>query len=198
MMIMSDRGAVRAVALTDLAAGTGAFACDRRFAVPVEADAAAAPDPLEQAWARGYAEGAEAARSAAEAAAAADDAARHRIETALAQMDEAQTRAFAARLQDTVLALCGGVLDQAAIDPQALMQRVERAVAMFNRANDERTIRLHPEDLALIHARLPADWHCLADAALERGMVRVETADGGVEDGPAQWRAALEEALRAW
>jgi flagellar assembly protein FliH len=31
---------------------------------------------------------------------------------------------------------------------------------------------------------------------LERGALRVETTGGGVEDGPAQWRAALNEALR--
>jgi len=197
---MSDPGAARGLALTALGGGGGGvFARDRRFAqLDTAAPAGDPPDPLAEAWARGYAEGAEAAREAAQAAAASADAERHRIETALARMDEMETRKFAQRLKDTVLALCANVLDHAAIDPDALMRRVDRAVAMFNRAGDERTIRLHPEDLALIHARLPAEWHCLADGGLDRGTVRVETVDGGVEDGPAQWRAALEEALRAW
>jgi flagellar assembly protein FliH len=30
---------------------------------------------------------------------------------------------------------------------------------------------------------------------LERGALRVEAANGGVEDGPAQWRQAIAEAL---
>ena len=34
-----------------------------------------------------------------------------------------------------------------------------------------------------------------ADASVERGGLRVETEDGGVEDGPEQWRRAIEEAL---
>ena len=40
--------------------------------------------------------------------------------------------------------------------PRDLLLRVERAVAMLQRAQDERVVRLHPEDLALIGARLPA------------------------------------------
>jgi flagellar assembly protein FliH len=59
-----------------------------------------------------------------------------------------------------------------------------------------RVIRLHPEDLALIGHHLPEDWHCEPDSTLERGAVRVDGAMGGVEDGPAQWRSALDEALR--
>jgi len=71
---------------------------------------------------------------------------------------------------------------------------------MFSRADDERLIRLHPEDLALIKPQLPKDWHFFPDPALERGAIRVEARQGGVEgggveDGPAQWRRAIAEAL---
>ena len=112
-------------------------------------------------------------------------------------MDKTETEAFARRLKDTVMALCDAVLGEAAIAPESLAQRVATAAAMFNRAGDERVIRLHPEDLALVHGRLPEDWHCEPDPGLERGALRVETTGGGVEDGPAQWRAALDEALRS-
>lgn len=159
---------------------------------------AAAFDPIADAYARGHADGAQAGADAARAELAAADAARHRIETALARMDAAELDAFAGRLRDTVLGLCQAVLADAALLPDALARRVAVATAMFSRASDERVIRLHPEDLALVHGQLPEDWHCEPDALLERGAIRVETAAGGVEDGPAQWRAALDEALRTW
>jgi flagellar assembly protein FliH len=192
---------LRGLSLAALAGAGGVFARDIRFALPGERPAAPdtpAPDPVAAAHARGYAEGAEAGANIVRAEAAAADAARHRIETALMRMDTAETAAFVDRLKDTVLALCHTVLADAAPVPEALVRRVHTAAAMFNRASDDRIIRLHPEDLALIHARLPEHWHCEPDPALERGTVRVETAGGGVEDGPAQWRAALDEALRTW
>ncbi|EGD59431.1 hypothetical protein Y88_1586 [Novosphingobium nitrogenifigens DSM 19370] len=191
------------LSLAALSARNSRFAPDARFlanvaqmvepAVPVEE---AEPDPVADAYARGYAEGAEAGQSSARAEAAAADAARHRIETALSRMDAQMLDAFGARLRETVLALCESVLGDAAVSPNSLAARVETAASMFTRADDERVIRLHPEDLALIHARLPEDWHCEPDSTLERGSIRVETAQGGVEDGPIQWRRMLEEALR--
>uniref|UniRef100_UPI002601EB82 FliH/SctL family protein n=1 Tax=Novosphingobium sp. TaxID=1874826 RepID=UPI002601EB82 len=88
-------------------------------------------------------------------------------------------------------------LGEFAADPEALARRVEIAAGMLARAADERVIRLHPEDLALVGARLPEDWHFEPDPGLERGALRVEGAAGGVEDGPAIWLRALSEALAA-
>jgi len=182
--------------LDALGGGRGLFARDRRFfADRCGASHPDPEDPVETAYVQGYAKGAEDARAAALIAAATDDAARHRIEAALARMDGDALDQFRERLRTTVLALCQSVLVPAAIEPAALAARVEAAAAMFARAADERVIRLHPEDLALIHARLPEEWHCDPDPSLERGAVRVESNGGGVEDGPAQWRNALEEAL---
>ena len=47
----------------------------------------------------------------------------------------------------------------------------------------------------LVGKRLPEGLDVLPDPALERGALRVETQNGGVEDGPAHWRAAIAEAL---
>lgn len=201
---MSDRhrtaGAAHAparrLALGALAGGRGGFARDLRFGLPGPDGGGQAEDPATLAFAEGYARGAEDARAAALAEVAAQDAARHRIETALARMDDEALRAFRQRLTECVLALCEAAVAPAAIDPAGLAARVSRAAAMFARAADERVIRLHPEDLALVHARLPEDWHCEPDPALERGTIRIEGPDGGVEDGPTQWRRALDEALR--
>ena len=56
-------------------------------------------------------------------------------------------------------------------------------------------IRLHPDDLAFIAPQLSQDWNVRPDPSLARGAIRVEAANGGVEDGPEQWRRTIAEAL---
>ncbi len=205
--LLHDRFATvapRRFVLADLIGGsTGPFARDARF-VPAgertQAEAASIPrgaqeDPLQGAFADGYAQGAEDARRAAQGEAAEADAARHRIETALVRMDDDLVHQLQDRLRQTVLSLCEDALGPLAIDAEALARRVAAAAAMLARAEDARVIRLHPEDLALVHARLPEAWHCEPCPTLERGAIRVEGAQGGVEDGPEQWRRAIEDAL---
>ncbi|MDF8334282.1 FliH/SctL family protein [Novosphingobium cyanobacteriorum] len=198
----SDFSPIR-LPLSALGGGTRGFLQDSRFTRGI-VPAATVPepmheeeDPVARAFADGYAQGADDARTALMAEMAEADAARHQIETTLARMDEDASRLFEERLRETVKALCEAVIAPAAIDAEGLARRVATAAGMFARASDERVIRLHPEDLALVHARLPEEWHCEPDPSLERGSVRVEGPQGGVEDGPVQWRAAIEEALRA-
>lgn len=202
---MSD--AMRAVSLADLGHLASTFAEDRRFfrelAVPQalpEPDPivpeAEPHDPLADAWADGYARGMGEAQEAAAQIIAEREAAQQAIELALKKLDAAMQTDLADRLRETVIALCEAAIAPAALDPDGLTRRVEMAAAMLARAEDARVIRLHPEDLALIAARLPEDWHFEPDATLERGSVRVEGAAGGVEDGPEQWRIAIMEALR--
>ena len=74
--------------------------------------------------------------------------------------------------------------------------KLDRAVAMLQRAQDERRVLIHPDDLALVHAHLPTGLVVEADPSVERGALRIETPDGGVEDGPSQWRRILAEAFR--
>jgi flagellar assembly protein FliH len=204
MTIMSDRVAAisldaPALRLTALGGGSGQFARDSRFgagsATPAPLSEPGDIDPLEQAFALGYTQGAQDTERAASAAKADEDAARSRIEMALGHLDAEHLHEFELRLRQTVLTLCEAVIGSIAVDPAALTARIGIAAAMLSRAADERIIRLHPEDLALVSACLPDDWHFEPDPALERGALRVEGAAGGVEDGPALWRAALEEAL---
>lgn len=202
---MSDP--VRAVSLTGLGSSSGVFTRDQRFdrgLSPVfhapgsrPHHAEQAEDPATQAFAAGYTQGAADAEAAFSEAIAAQEAARARIELAFGRLDADLTRDLEARLRETVLALCAPLLADFAADPVALARRVETAAAMLARAADERVIRLHPEDLALVGARLPEDWHFEPDPALERGALRIEGAAGGVEDGPTGWQRALTEALGA-
>lgn len=201
---------MRAVSLADLGRAPTGFAQDRRFlrdiAAPLaelpeiepedEADEAEPQDPFAQGWAEGYAKGLGDAQEAAAQLIAEQETAREKIEFALGRLDAAMQAELQDRLRETVIALCEQAIAPAAIDPVALTRRVEVAAAMLARAEDQRVIRLHPEDLALIAARLPEDWHFEPDATLERGALRVEGATGGVEDGPEQWRRAINEALR--
>ncbi|MFM6832233.1 MAG: FliH/SctL family protein [Novosphingobium sp.] len=201
---MSD--ALRAVSLADLGTASAGFAHDRRFfreilqalphvqePVPEQEEPA---DPVADAWAEGYARGMGDAQEAAAQIIAEQETARAAIELSLAKLDAAMQEDLKDRLRETVQALCEAAIAPAALDPDGLIRRVEVAAAMLARAQDERVIRLHPEDLALIAARLPEDWHFVPDGALERGAVRVEGAAGGVEDGPEHWRQAIAEALK--
>lgn len=200
---------LRALSLADLGAASAGFARDRRFfrdllAAPAPPPAEPEPafeqsephDPVAEAWAEGYARGLGEAQEAAAQIIAEQEAARAKIELSLARLDAAMEADLKDRLRETVEALCEAAIAPAALDPDGLARRVEVAAAMLARAQDERVIRLHPEDIALVAARLPEDWHFIPDATLERGAVRVEGAQGGVEDGPDQWRLAIAEALR--
>lgn len=191
---------VRILSLAELGLGPTGFRQDRRFArdaPPVAAVPEEAPeeDPETRAFAAGYAQGAADAEAAFAEALAQQDAARARIELAFGRLDADLTRELEARLRETVLALCAPLLGDYAADAEALAARVRTAAAMLARAADERVIRLHPEDLALLGHHLPEDWHFEPDPALERGALRIEGTAGGVEDGPGTWARALSEAL---
>jgi flagellar assembly protein FliH len=193
---------LRALSLADLGGGSTGFTHRNKwgqspiFAEPSDpTPAEPEEDPETRAFAAGYAQGAADAEAAFAEAIAAQDAARTRIELAFGRLDADLTRELEARLRDTILALCTPLLGEYAADPDALDRRVETAAAMLSRAADERVIRLHPEDLALLAARLPEDWHFEPDPALERGALRIDGTAGGVEDGPATWVRALSDAL---
>jgi flagellar assembly protein FliH len=195
---------VRALSLSELGGGSAGFT--RRdtwglspvFAEPSDpVPAGPEEDPEARAFAAGYAQGAADAEAAFTEALAQADAARAKLELAFGRLDAELTRELEARLRDAVLALCTPLLGDYAADPEALAARVKVAAGMLARAADERVIRLHPEDLALLGQRLPEDWHFEPDPALERGALRIEGTAGGVEDGPATWARALGDALGA-
>ena len=183
------------------------FRPDARFgaftAPPVEPPLAEPPsgsepelhDPISEAFAQGFAEGHRQASYDAERRAEIDAQASVGIALAFARIDDELEEELRLRLRDTVIALCEAAIAPLALDADALARRVGVAVAMFARADDERVIHLHPDDLNLVASRFLAEWPVTPDASLERGTVRIETASGGVEDGPATWRRAIAEAL---
>ena len=175
-----------------------AFRPDTRFTAQAVAapgarfDEPRAEDELATAWNEGYRAGA----AEAEAQKATDQAATARVGDALERLIHGAEETQAEQLRETVIALCGAVVESAAIDPQLLSRRIAAALALLRRSTDERVLRLHPDDLALIGDHLPPGLDRRPDASLERGALRLETAAGGVEDGPAQWREAITAAVR--
>lgn len=209
---MSDLGFSRRIRrrngkrLLDSLARPSAFQPDARFAAARPSTAeqeprpplseAAVPDPIAEAFGQGFAMGHQQASHEARIRADAEAAAHDKLSMAFKRLDEARAEELRLRLRDTVSALCEAAITPLALDPDALLRRIGVAMAMLTRADDERLIRLHPEDLRLVSARLLAEWQVQPDAALERGSLRIETATGGVEDGPANWRRAIAEALQ--
>jgi flagellar assembly protein FliH len=175
-------------------AQSGGFQCDPRFAA-AEPSVKEATDPVAQAWAAGHAAGLNEAQAAAQASAEAETAARAPIELALAKLNTDLAEQLRQRLLATVEALCEAAIAPLALDREALAVRVTKAAAMLVRADDDKVLRLHPEDLRLIGKNLPDHLEVQEDSTLERGELRIETASGGVEDGPAHWRRAIAETL---
>lgn len=182
-----------AAALSTPSAG---FKPDARFGGAIGADLGMRrPNAAEGAYADGYGKGYEDGVASATAQAEQDAAARTRIELGLGRLAENEEQRFEERLRETVLALCEQTLAPLAVDPDQLANRVSNALALLRRSEDERTLRLHPDDIALIEGRLPEHLRVEPDPAIERGGIRIETPEGGIEDGPAEWRRALTEAL---
>jgi flagellar assembly protein FliH len=152
-------------------------------------------DPVALAFTEGFSAGVDQARAEAAEKFEEHVAARDELMLSFARIDRALEEELRLRLRETVAALCEQAIMPLTLDADLLMQRVERAAAMLARADDERVIRLHPDDLALVSTRLAQDWTVEADPTLERGAIRVEGLSGGVEDGPSTWRRAIAEAL---
>ena len=182
-------------AANPVAKGQGAFTSQYGAAAGRGGKAEPAPDPIALARAEAYTQGVDDALAQAAAHVEASEAARTALALSFTRLDAQLAETLRQRLLDTVIALCEATLQPLAVDKKLLAARVTRAVGMFTRADDERVIRLHPDDLDLIRPQLPEDWKFQPDPALERGAIRVETQDGGTEDGPAQWRRAISEAL---
>tara|TARA_B100001750_G_scaffold228276_1_gene222597 strand:- start:311 stop:886 length:576 start_codon:yes stop_codon:yes gene_type:complete len=172
----------------------GSFARDGRYAKPqVSEEPVETEDVAEKAYRAGYEDGQLSARADFDAQLTAERAARSTIELAFARFDAESERQLRDRMLATVHALCEEAVLPLALDSEGLARRVEAAAAMLQRKHDQRIVHIHPEDLELVKASVPASLELVADGSVERGGLRVETDDGGVEDGPQQWRRALAE-----
>ena len=183
---------MRRIALAELG-GRGTFTANPGFS-PELADPAKR-DRIAEAFQAGMAEGRRVAEEAAEARFREARAELDAIELAFARFDARSAELLQERLRTTVATICQAMAGEIALDPVRLASRVEAAAAMLRRRQEERVVRLHPADFALIRDRVAPELNLQPDASLDRGQLRVDGEDGGVEDGAEQWRAALAEAL---
>lgn len=168
-------------------------------AVAVEAEPEPAPpepDPLAEATARAFADGAAQGRAAAQAEAAALAERQRALRLNFRSLDEAASAVLAEDLAATVLALCEGVLGEAARDPVGLRARAEAAAKRIGGAPDRLTLHLHPDDIALIDDSARGGMRIVPDPALAPGSVMIEGPEGTASDGPAEWRRALAAMVR--
>lgn len=176
----------------------GEFSRDPRYAdiSPIAAaQAIDQEDTSEKAYRAGFSDGQASARADFDAAIATERKERAAIELAFARFDAESERMLRDRLLSTVQVLCEEAVLPFALDKSGIARRVEMAAAMLQRQHDERKIHIHPADLELVRDHVPADLELIADSTIERGGLRIETIDGGVEDGPTQWRRTLSELL---
>lgn len=171
--------------------------CPDEFAPPPSEPDTPAPTSDQDAVAQAFADGEAAGRAAA--LAEAEQLARHQraLRLSFRALDETALEVLARELSDTVIALCDQTLADCAIDPDRLLERCQEAARRLGSGAGDAVLRLHPDDLAMLDDAALAGWQIAPDAALERGGLRLEGADGAVADGPAEWRRAIAVALGA-
>lgn len=181
------------------------FVLDARFAAitgnhalhgaPDGADANPEGDPLQEARNRGFEEGEQQAAEKFELRLAEVKQQFAALERAFTRAGEQDADQLREKLRQIVAALCETAIAPLALDHEALAKRIEAAAALLMRANDDRRIRINPLDLELVAGLVSDDLVLEADPNVERGSLRIETANGGVEDGPEVWHRAIREAL---
>ena len=163
-------------------------------------DAAAVPmtdeDLLDQARMEAFAQGFDEGCRVIGDSQAAEAEARNRLAEALELLAPAPSGMLSTMLSATVVRLVEQIVGEVEIDIERLLQRCD-TVAAFIEENDQKgALHLHPEDIALLEGE-EIGVRLVADAAMHRGCVRLETADGWVEDGPdvrlSRLRALLDD-----
>lgn len=93
------------------------------------------------------------------------------------------TGALAALLAETVERLVRQIVGEVEIDAALLVRRTEAAAQLIGEEVAPAKLRVHPDDVeTLSAARLAVAVS--ADETLTRGTIRLETAEGWLEDGP--------------
>lgn len=140
-------------------------------------------DPLEQArieaFTMGYEEG---CRVTAEACAQDEDAI-ERLVDAIQSLAPAASGSLSTMLSSAVIRLVGQIVGEVDVDVALLRQRCEAVAAFIEDGESKTALHLHPEDVPLIES-VGIGVPVIADPALRRGSVRLDTAEGWIEDGP--------------
>src|SRR5690606_8631764 len=122
--------------------------------------------------------------------------ARNRLAEALETLTPAPSGTLATMLSATVIRLVSQIVGEVAIYAELLQQRCETIAAFIDENEGKSALHLHPDDMPLVDGG-QVGVKLVADASMSRGCVRLDTADGWVEDGPdvrlARLRALLDD-----
>lgn len=142
-----------------------------------------APDALDQALSDAFAQGFEAGSRTMRESFETEHAARDRLASAIELLAPAQNGALSSMLSAAVMRLVRQIVGEASVDPDLLRARVEAVAAFVEGEQGRNALRVHPDDIALLDG-CELGIEVVADPALSRGSVRLDTSDGWIEDGP--------------
>ena len=175
------------------------FAEDHGFHGQAMHDAAPAmtdEDILEQARMEAFAQGFDEGCRVIGDGQAAEAEARNRLAEALELLTPAPSGMLSTMLSATVVRLVEQIVGEVEIDIDRLVQRCDTVAAFIEENDAKGALHLHPDDIALLEGEV-IGVKLVPDAAMHRGCVRLETADGWVEDGPdvrlSRLRALLDD-----
>lgn len=138
-------------------------------------------------YAAGYAEGLAAGRAAGAEQIAAASAALQTLATGWREAFEVVDAAMADNVLDLAMQLSQALVREAlAVQPERLLPVVGELLRETSEAQRPATLRLHPDDVALVREHLGADcelagWTLFADAAVTRGGCLVQTRHGNID-----------------
>lgn len=152
-------------------------------------------DPIAAAHAAGRAEGYAAALAEAAADVGRDRALSDALGEALNSVTRFDRDRVALRLRQTVLTLVGRLVGEIGISGELIATRIAAAVDILADSAESALLRMHPDDVALVHGKLPSTLFAIGDEAIARGSFVLESASTIVEDGPEQWISQLTQAI---
>lgn len=140
-------------------------------------------DPLEQAKAEAFAQGFDEGMRVAIEGFSVDEETKARLALALEQIAPAANGALSSLLSAAVLRLVTQIVGEVSVDTGLLARRVEGVCRFIEEGQSRNSLHLHPDDIAMLGPR-DFGFPLTPDQGLSRGSVRLETADGWIEDGP--------------
>lgn len=152
-------------------------------------------DPIAAAHAAGIEEGRAAALAEIEEVKARETALLEQVSTALSAGAHFDRERMAGQLRQTVMHLVGKLVGEVGVAPDVLAGRINAAIDMLADSAESAILRLHPDDVPLVHGKLPDSVFPVGDPNLARGAFIIESASTIVEDGPDLWLEQLAQAI---
>lgn len=142
-----------------------------------------AADPIERARAEAFAQGFDEGIRVATENFAADEESKVRLAHALEQVAPAANGALSTLLSAAVLRLVTRIAGEVPVDAALLAKRVEAVAAFIEEGQGRQRLHVNPDDMLLLQGH-EFGIELTPDPEVGRGGVRLDTADGWIEDGP--------------